>query len=309
MPIFRWLAPTIAWCAVATLVHAEPLTFARALDLASGTAPGIEAASLQIDAARSSAKAAGALPDPKLSVKANDFPISGPLAGRPDLDNFSMLQIGISQDVPNGPKRRARVEDVKAQITQAQADLLLQRRKVRVATAAAWIDLYFARLRLAALNDLEQKLNAEVGTAPAQLTSGDIHPSASLAPRQALAALDDRRAGLVAGIAKARAELSRWLGPLGGLEPAGPPPADVIDAAELRSRLEGLPALRVADAAVERARAGASLAEADKRPDWSYGLEYSRRDPRFGDYISDTVTLSLPIFAATRQDPVIAARL
>ena len=289
--------------------RAASLTYDAALDLAGRSAPTIEARSLQIDATRSQAKSAGALPDPQLSLGVGDFPVSGPLAGRPDLDNFSMVTVGISQDVPSGAKRRARSQVARADITQAQADLLMERRNVRVSTALAWIDLYYAERRLAALEDVAQKLRAEIETAPARLTSGATRPSAALAPRQALAAVADRRADIVAAVAKARADLGRWIGPAEGYEPAGPPPMDMVDAVALRAHLDELPTLRAGDAAISRAEAAAALAKADKRPDLGYEVDYSHRDPRFGDYLSAKVTVSLPIFGATRQDPMIAARL
>jgi outer membrane protein TolC len=50
-------------------------------------------------------------------------------------------------------------------------------------------------------------------------------------------------------------------------------------------------------------------AKAEKRPDWSFGVSYGRRDPMFGDMVSATASVSLPLFGATRQDPVIEARL
>jgi outer membrane protein TolC len=62
-------------------------------------------------------------------------------------------------------------------------------------------------------------------------------------------------------------------------------------------------------AAIDHADAAADLAKAAKRPDWGFEVGYSHRDPRFGDYLSAKVTMSLPIFGSTRQDPLIAARL
>jgi cobalt-zinc-cadmium efflux system outer membrane protein len=44
-----------------------------------------------------------------------------------------------------------------------------------------------------------------------------------------------------------------------------------------------------------------------KRPDFGVEVAYQRRDPRFGDYVSAGVTVSLPLFAKHRQDPLISA--
>ncbi len=88
----------------------------------------------------------------------------------------------------------------------------------------------------------------------------------------------------------------------------GDPPAYDIDPVALRAGLDGLPALHVFDATGRQADADLEAAKADKRPDWSWELAYQHRDPRFGDMIMAQATVSLPLFAATRQDPIITAR-
>ncbi|RJT15371.1 heavy metal RND transporter, partial [Mesorhizobium waimense] len=62
---------------------ARALEFGEALDLAEQHSPRITALRLQIDAASSAQKSAGTLPDPKLSVGLENFPISG-------MDRFSL---------------------------------------------------------------------------------------------------------------------------------------------------------------------------------------------------------------------------
>lgn len=295
-------------CAWTLAASAEPLTFADALARADASAPSLKAAGLSIDAARSAARAAGELPDPKLSVGVTDFPISGPLAGRPERDNFSMVTLGYSQDVPNRAKRRARAAQAQAAITVWEARALLERRAVRVGAALAWVDLYFAERKLEALQALRRELQVDAATAPARVASGASRPAAAVEPDQAIAALDDRRETLRAALLKARAELGRWIGPSQSVEPAGAPPAPEVDPTLLRADLEQLPQLAVKAAAVRQAEADRGAATAETRSDWGYSVEYARRDPRFGDYVSGKLSFSLPLFTRNRQDPVIAAR-
>ena len=299
--------------AIATLLasgaHAEPLTLAQALARARASAPGLAAKRLEIAAERDAAIPAGALPDPKGSFGVTDFPISGPLAGRPNLDNFSMLSFGFSQDVPSLAKRRAREASARANVGVAVADETVESRATDVATGQAWVALYYAERKLTALQALETTLTEEQQTAPARLASGAERPALSLAPRQLLAALADREDVLRAQVQTARAELERWVGPDSTLEPIGGPPELDLDMAALRSRLEDLPASRLAAAKVRQGEAVAEEARADTHPDWGYHLQYDHRDPRFGDYISGGVSFSLPLFAKTRQDPVINARV
>src|SRR3546814_9666383 len=91
-----------------------------ALRLAETRAPELQAREAGLDAARSAAIAADRLPDPKLNLAIQDFPVTGPDAGRFNRDDFTMQVIGVSQDFPNPAKRRARA-------TRAQADIGIAR--------------------------------------------------------------------------------------------------------------------------------------------------------------------------------------
>ena len=106
----RAVPRTLAWLALASAgmpAFAGPLTFDAALKKAAADAPSIKAKSLGAEGARSARIAAGQLPDPKLALGIDSFPISGPLAFEPQRDNFTWAKIGVSQDIPNLAKRRA----------------------------------------------------------------------------------------------------------------------------------------------------------------------------------------------------------
>ncbi len=289
-------------------VHAAPLTYDAALKLADQTAPSVQAKAAAVRAAQSSAIAAGRLPDPKLEFGVEGFPVSGPLAGRPDRDDFSDARVGLMQDVTSNAKRRAARERASADIGAAQVGQVGEARDVRLNTALAWIDLYYAERRLAALDQIERALAPLRTSAPSELASGAMRPAQTVEPEQLTAALDDRRADLVATVAKARAELVRWTADAQA-EVTGDPPDFTIDPVALRSGLDGLPSIAAYDAMGRQADADVDAARADKRSDWSFELAYQHRDPRFGDMVMALATVSLPLFASTRQDPIIAARL
>jgi cobalt-zinc-cadmium efflux system outer membrane protein len=292
---------------IAGAAQAAPLTYDAALKLADQTAPSLQAKAADVRAARSSAIAAGRLPDPKLAFGVEGFPVSGPFAGRPAADDFSDVRVGVMQDVPSGAKRRSARERAAADIGAAQVAGTMQAREVRLKTALAWIDLYYAERRLAALDDIDKSLTALRKAAPSQLASGALRPAQTLEPAQLTAALADRRADLVSAVAKARAELIRWTSD-DQAEVAGDPPEYAIDPATLRAGLDQLPALATYDAMGHQAEADIDAAKADKHSDWSWELAYQHRDPRFGDMVMVQATVSLPLFASTRQDPIIAAR-
>jgi outer membrane protein TolC len=302
----RFLLTLTSATLLAGAAQAAPLTFDAAVKLAQ-SAPSLQAKDAEVTAARSSAIAAGRLPDPRLAVGLGNFPISGPPAGRFGGDSMTMATIGVTQDMPSGAKRSAARSRAAADIQAAQTGQDAEARNVRLNAALAWIDLYYAQRRLAALADIDKAIAPLRASAPSQLAAGASRPSQALEPEQLAAALGDRRADLVAALAKARAELVRWTGDAEA-DVEGGPPDYAIDAVALRAGLDDLPAIRAYEAMGRQADADVALAKAGKRPDWSWDLTYQRRDPMYGDMVSIGATIGLPLFGRTRQDPVIAAR-
>jgi len=299
------LASSLAF--LATRTYAAPLTYAAALDLAQRSAPSLQAADLQAQAAHAALPAAGALPDPKLNLAAEGYPVSGPNAGHPERDDFSDLKVGVMQDVPNAARRRAAVAGARAEVSQADAARDAAARRVRIGSALAWIDLAYAERRLAALDSVLKLLQPLWDAQPAGVASGRLRPGQALTPVQMRAGLEDQRSELAAAVTRARAELTRWTGETAPAT-AGETPHYVIDEAALHAALDRHPTQAVARSAVQRAEAEVDAARAAKHPDWSWEIGYQRRDPMFGDMLTAGVTVSLPIFASKRQDPLIAAR-
>ena len=287
--------------------QAGPLTFDAALAKARAGAPSVKAKALGADGSRSARIAAGQLPDPKLALGVDSFPISGPLAFQPSRDDFTWARVGVSQDIPNLAKRRAQRGRANADIAVAAAGTLAEVRVVEIQTAVAWINLAYAERRLIALDDVLARLGPIVRTTPSAVASGSARAGQTLSGREALARLQDRRDELVSAVARAKAELTRWTGEADP-EIAGAMPDPMVDPSRLRAILGRHPSLALEAAQVGRADADLRLAQAERRPDFGVDLSYQRRDPRFGDYVSAGVTIGLPLFQKHRQEPLIAAR-
>lgn len=285
---------------------ADPLTYDDALVRAAANAPSLKARAATTEGARSSAVAAGRLPDPTLDLGFQNFPVTGPNAGSFTRDDFTTTTIGFSQLFPNLAKRHAQTARATADIGVAEAGELAEARTVRLETALAWIDLYYGERRLRQLDLLIASLDDLQKTVAARLASGSARPSQALEPEQLRAAIADRRAEMIAVIAQARARLARYTGDPDP-EVSGEPPVLDVDPVRLRAGIDSLPALRVQDARIAVADADVRLARADKRPDWKVGVSYGRRDPRFGDMASIGVSVDLPLFAGRRQNPRIDA--
>lgn len=179
----NFFAATMLIALPATL-HAEPLTLDAALRLAETQAPELRGREAGIDAAELAAIAADRLPDPKLDLAIKDFPVTGPDAGRLNRDNFTMQVIGISQEFTHPAKRRARATRALAEIGIARADEAVAAQDVRLATALAWIDLFYAKKRLKKLELLDAELDDLQATVTARLASGAARPAQALEPEQ-----------------------------------------------------------------------------------------------------------------------------
>ena len=303
----RILFATALAALLPAVLHAEPLTFGDALRLAESQAPEVKAREAGVGAAESAAIAADRLPDPKLDLAIKDFPATGPDAGRFNRDDFTMQVIGISQEFINPAKRRARAQRAGADIKVAEAEQAVAAQDVRLATALAWIDLFYAKKRLKELELLDDGLDDLQSTVTARLASGAARPAQALEPEQLRAEVADRRSALSAEIARFQAQLIRFTGDPAA-DTAGAPPPLAVDGDALRDGLSALPRLRAYDARTIAADAETGLARAAKRPDWTVNAAYGRREPNYGDLVTVGVTIDLPFFTAKRQDPKIAAR-
>jgi outer membrane protein TolC len=188
----------------------------------------------------------------------------------------------------------------------AGAQAGLEARAVRLAAAQAWVDLYYAKVRLGALDDIEKALKPMLDTAPSAVTRG-ARPAETIDPAEWLLGLADRRSALVADIAKAQAALVRWTGDPDA-SVTGMAPHWEVDPVLLRAGLDRHPTLLAFDAGVRVADADVAGAKAAVSPDWSWELAYQKRDPMFGDMVSARVTVSLPLRQGERQGPAIDAR-
>jgi outer membrane protein TolC len=287
--------------------HAQTLTYDQALRDAVANAPGAAAGRAGVTAAQADARAAGSLPDPRVSVGIDNYPVSGPPAFSLSRDDMTMGRVGFQQDVPNLAKRHAAQAQARAVIATAEAAQATKLREVRLGAGQAWIDLAYAERRLTALDTVLHSLRALPSAARAAVTAGTVRPGQTVTTDQGIAGLEDRRDELVAAFARARAMLARWTG-VSAPGTAGVMPAIDLSPARLRDALSQHSDMISADAGIRRAEADVDAARAEKRPDWGVEVAYQRRDPRYGDMVSAGVSMTLPLFARSRQDPRIAAR-
>ncbi|KAF1004802.1 MAG: hypothetical protein GAK32_02744 [Pseudomonas fluorescens] len=287
---------------------ASALTLDEALRLAQTNAPSLAAESARLQAATQAAIPAGELPDPKLVVGLQSFPVNGPNRGTLDGDDMTQQMIGIQQQVPSRDKRKARVELAAASVDTAAAEGRIERLNVRQATAQAWIRAWSIARKEALFKDFYQENRLFADTVRAQLAGGRGQPSDAVLPRQEAADLDAREDELSAQRAQARAALKRWIGSAASEVPSGQLPDWKIDDRDYSHNLHQHPVLQAYGPRTREAEARLSEARAQKTSDWSWEVDYGHRSREFGDMVSVQFTFDLPIFPGRRQNPGIAAR-
>lgn len=287
---------------------AAPLTFAEALHLAEDTAPSLSAQAARLQAANSAAIPAGAFPDPQLLLGVQNYPVGGPERWSLEQDSMTMQMVGVMQQVPNRAKRQARVEVAEAAIERAWAEGRVERLNVRQATAQAWIAAYSVERKQALLQELLRENRLLEDAVRAQIAGGRGQAADAVTAQQEAAALEERQDELSRLRAQARAALRRWIGTAAEQPLAGSLPQWPIDAAHYSDKLQQHPELTASLPATREAEARVREAVAEKHSDWSWELDYQRRGREFGDMLSVQVSIDLPLFPGSRQNPKIAAK-
>ena len=287
---------------------AAALTLDEALQLAENNAPSLTAQDAKIQAASSAAIPAGELPDPKLLLGVQNYPIGGPDRWSIDQDFMTMRMVGVSQEMPNSAKRKARIEVADAAIDRAAAERRVERLKVRQATALAWINSYSVERKDTLFQDFYKENRLLADTVRAQIAGGRAQPADAVTPKQEAAQLEEQQDDLIRQRAQARAALKRWIGPAANDKPVGSLPEWPVEASDYSHKLQHHPELAAFAPMTREAQAKVREAEAEKQSDWSWEVDYQNRGRQFGDMVSVQFSWDLPLFPDSRQNPKIAAK-
>jgi len=309
-PSSAWrLACVFAGVTLSGSGYADDLSFDAALALALHHAPILSANQAQIDAKRQMAIPAGALPDPQIILGLDNVPIQGNDSFSLSEDFMTMQRIGIKQAFPNLTKLDAREAIAAGRIELAEAKTRLARLQVLRDTAIAWIARDAIERQLARIADLEDENRLLDKAVRARFHGGSNSAAELIGPRKEAAMIEERRDAMEAQRRQAIARLKRWIGdaatnPLTGSNPDWP-----ITDQSLSHGLHRHPELDLFDPMTHVLDAEVQEAEADKMPDWAVQLAYQRRSEPYSDMVSLQVSVDLPIFPDSRQQPKLEAKL
>lgn len=292
-------------CAALYWALPGPIASAQSLDeLEARLAdhPSLSALAYQAEASREHGLAAIALPDPVVSVGINNYPIFDP-----SFSDFlpTNKAIGIRQDFPSRARREAQARESRAVAQQTEIIRAAQLATLRGELIALWHEKACIRRQ----RELTEARNARYE----ELT--DVVEAEIEAGRPAvfrLAEIEAERANVsrvLVDLDRQDAEIDARLIDLVGLVPATPAPP--VAPIEWSGDAPDFHAVRVADAGIRVRDSGVDGAEAAWRPNWGLGLTYQQRESGANfagdDWVSGTVTFTLPLWAERSQAPRLRA--
>jgi cobalt-zinc-cadmium efflux system outer membrane protein len=287
--------------------RAAPLSFDEALVLAEERAPALQARLAAVDGALHGRTSAGQLPDPKLAVGVENYPVTGMDRFSWNRESMTMRRVGVMQEMPNAARRAAQREGAQARAEREQAMLQAERLAVRREAAVAWVAQHYAERKLAVFSTLERENQVLQDTLAARIAGGTAMPADALMARQDALMLAERRDEAQAALDQARAALQRWTG-LSAETDASAGPVIPLDATALVGRVDRHIELLPLIPMQAMARAEIAEAQASRRGDWGWELAYANRNRAYGDMVSFQLTFDLPVSPSTRQDPQAAVK-
>lgn len=286
------------------LVSAAPLSLDQALDLAVQRSAAVRAARAGQLGASEAARAAGQLPYPVLSAGVDNLPITGRDRLSPTADGMTMKRIGLSQEWLPADKRAAQRAAAEALADRESAAAGAAAADTRLQAALAYVEAWYATQATALATLAEHHGREELAAAKARLATAAGNGAEVMAMQAALGLAEDDAAEARQAQHQAGLLLQRWTGlPADALEPPLLATVAVEPAFVARH-----PAVVAARRDVDVARQEASLAQLNRRPNWTWSASYGQRQG-YADMVSLGVSIPLAIAPAQRQDRETAFRL
>ena len=303
------LAGTLALWSTQTLGSTDgswPLSLAEAQSIARERNHDLQLARTAINTARANIEAAGAPPNPNLTVSTSSISTAnrggGGLWKRP-IDTV----LHVDQLIERGGKRELRREGAEKQARAVQSDVSDLGRQLRALVAQAYTDLQLAQDKRSAALDNQRLLDAMLSAAQVRKNAGDIAGADVERVRvDALRAHNDVSAAQ-GELAQARRALALLLGVSERVEqlqasdawPELQIPQPLVGGS-LEDVISRRPDVRAALARIEAADAGSRLAQSLRTRDVTVGMQYEHfpqpGDPNGGNGNSVGFSVQVPLF-------------
>lgn len=286
------------------LAVAAPLSLEQALELAVQRSEQTRSARAGARGAAEMARAAGQQADPMLTVGIDNLPVTGRDRFRTAAEEMTMKRIGLAQEWVSSEKRAAREWVAQAMVDRESVMERVAAAEIRLQTALAYLDAYYAgeALKLAFLN--EQHAREEVEAGKGRLVAASGNSADVLALSAAVGATEDESGEVRQQQGLAAASLQRWVGRM-------PEALSVPSFAPAPSEAQFIashPAVVTRQRDVEVARREVEVARLNRRSNWTWEVSYGQRQG-YSDMVSFGVSIPLTVAPEARQDRETAAKL
>ena len=297
-------AVALAAVLLPSLALAAPLTLGQALELAVERSAAARSARAGVASASEAARAAGQLPDPVLRAGVDNLPVTGGDRLSTTRDAMTMKRIGIGQEWVSAEKRAARQAAAEAMVKRESVRVQAAAAEVRLQTALAYLDAFYAGELLTLTTLSEHHLHEEFEAAKGRLSSSSGSSQEVLAATSARGIAEDESADVRQQQNAARVALERWTG-VPSEELSAPP--GLFGPTE-QTYVDSNPGVVAARRDVELGRQEANVASSNRKPNWSWDVSYQQRTG-YSDMVSVGVSIPWPISPAERQDRETASKL
>lgn len=300
-PLLRAAALAVAW--LPQLLQAAPLSLESALDLAVQRSEAARAARAGMASAAESAHAAGQLPDPMLKAGVDNLPVTGRDRLSTTRESMTTKRIGIGQEWVSPEKRAIRQAAAEAMVGREGVAVQTAAAEVRLQTALAYVDAWYAAEALKLTTLTEHHAHEELEAARARLAgaAGSGQEALALAAARGMAA--DESDEIRQQESAARVALQRWTG---AESQELTPPAWAVPPSE-EAFAASHPSVVALQRDIEVARRSAAVAASERRPNWTWELSYGQRTG-YSDMVSLGVSIPLQVARGERQDREAASK-
>lgn len=302
-------------------LSAEPrLALDDAIDIAIRGDPW-SAQSIQLQRALlDESVAAGALPDPRITLGAANLPTDTFDTGQ---EGMTQATIGFSQRFPRGNSRNL-ARDKKRELAESQSFQRENREKLVVRSVTyLWLELWKAQesVRLIESNRGLFEQLADVAEAGYTSTMNGSRQQDIIRASLELTRLDDRLTALHSRMETAQEELGEWVGTdtfrLRVSERIPPNLLNRLPGAALDfsdNTLISHSSIRATDQLIDAGAIDIELARQAYKPEWTVSAQYGYRDQApngqdRADLFSVGIGFDLPIFTGNRQDRTVSAAI
>jgi outer membrane protein, heavy metal efflux system len=303
----RLLACCLLSAALALPAQAEPEPLKILINKALERNPELQSLRLQAQSAMLSARAAGALPDPQLSLGVMNLPHSSLSL---DESPMSSIKLGVSQVIPWPGKLsgRSQVADLQARMTQQSVEQAANR--IRREVTSRYYDYAFWTEGTKVLEDNLVLTEALIEVTRTRYANGEAAMQEVLRSQNARDRLLNRMRMFEQSAMTALLELQRLTNDTAtaiAADNIGLPAVEADTTLTNVTAVQHNPALLQADLGLQKAQASHRLAKSEYWPNLMLGIDYSFRrdipmDPVGGeDFLSFHVGVSLPLWFFNSQ--------